>query len=253
MTLKVQHTDFDHLTKGLDVIGITETHASTEQDVQKQGYHHYSVIRKKATLARSHSGGVTVIVANHLFPHTKMCDLSNPCCLALKIRGSAIGQPHDLYILTVYLPPEHSSYLKSTHTDPFELLNQACPRIPQKPMSSLIGDFNAHTLTATGTTPHVPHDTLPFPDGDPPPPPRTADPWINMAPNSSNYAQIVTTLSLMDAPLATPKATIPTNAAPSGVSSIMASSPHPYGHTSETSKWASTTPSYPTTPLSYPN
>ena len=42
---KVQHADFDQLTKDLDVIGLTETHASTEQDVQKQGYHHFSQVR----------------------------------------------------------------------------------------------------------------------------------------------------------------------------------------------------------------
>ena len=92
-----------------------------------------------------------------------MCDWSSPCCLAIKISGSAIGQPSDLYILTVYLPPEHSSYLKSTKTDPFAVLNQACSHIPPNAHTLLMGDFNAHTATATGATPYVRHDLLPSP------------------------------------------------------------------------------------------
>ena len=43
---KVQHTDFSYLTHDLDVIGVTETHATSEQDVQKQGYHHFSIVCK---------------------------------------------------------------------------------------------------------------------------------------------------------------------------------------------------------------
>ena len=54
---KVQHADFTDLTHDLDIIGITETHSSMESDVQKQGYKHFAIVRKKATLARAHSGG----------------------------------------------------------------------------------------------------------------------------------------------------------------------------------------------------
>ena len=130
------------------------------------------------------------------------------------------------------------------------------PVYPPKQMSSLW-----ETLMPTPSQPLAPSPMILSPSLTespthmilPPEPPLTADPWITMAPSSYNYAQTVTTLSLMAAPPVIPKATIHMNAAPSGVSLIMASSPHPYGHMSETSKWASTTPSYPTTPLSYPN
>ena len=44
---KVQHHDFSSFSKGLDVIGIMETHAASKQDVQKQGYHHCAVVRKR--------------------------------------------------------------------------------------------------------------------------------------------------------------------------------------------------------------
>ena len=70
---KVQHTDFDHITKGLDIIGLMEIHAASEQDIQKQDFHHYSSIQKNAKLARSHSGGITVLVANHLAPAHQKC------------------------------------------------------------------------------------------------------------------------------------------------------------------------------------
>ena len=125
---KVQHSDFDHISKGLDIIGLTETHAASEQEIQKQGFHHYSSIHKKAQLARSHSRGITVLVANHLAPHTKMCDWSNPSCLTIRIQGQAINQPSDLYVLTVSLPPEHSSYLRSTY------LNRLTKKSPPMPI-----------------------------------------------------------------------------------------------------------------------
>ena len=44
---KVQHPDFSSFSKGLDVIVIMETHAASKQDVQKQGYHHCAVVRKR--------------------------------------------------------------------------------------------------------------------------------------------------------------------------------------------------------------
>ena len=44
---KVQHSDFTDLTHDLGVIGITETHSAVESDVQKQGYKHYAIVRKK--------------------------------------------------------------------------------------------------------------------------------------------------------------------------------------------------------------
>ena len=88
MPTKPPTTDFSSLTKGLNVIGITETHAASEQDVQRQGYHHFAVVRRKATLARSHSDGIAVLVENFLAPFASMCDWSNPCCLAIKIKAS---------------------------------------------------------------------------------------------------------------------------------------------------------------------
>ena len=155
---RVQHFDFTDLTHDLDVIGITETHSSMELDVQKQGYKHYAIVRKKATLARAHSGGIAVLVRNSLAPDTSMCEWSNPCCLTLRINGSALGLSQDLHLVTVYIPPENSSYLKSTGINPFDLLLQTHNHIPPMENSS---------------SPHVTSELLPalnfdLPTADPP-------------------------------------------------------------------------------------
>ena len=170
---KVQHADFTDLTNDLDVIGITETHSSMESDVQKQGYKHFAVVRKKAPLARAHSGGIAVLVRNSLAPHTSMCEWSNPCCLTVRINGSALDLSQDLYIVTVYVPPENSSYLKSTGINPFDLLLQTQHHIP--PLSHVVwmGDFNAHLDQENSSSPHVPSELLPalnfnLPSADPP-------------------------------------------------------------------------------------
>ena len=186
-----------------------------------------------------------MLVSNHLAPHTTMCDWSSPCCLAIKITGSAVGQPSDLYILTVYLPPEHSSYLKSTQTDPFAVLNQASSHIPTTSHTLLMGDFNAHT--ATGATPYVRHDLLPshhddatHPHNPHPESPETPALLISMASNSSNYVLTATILFSMAVPRGTPKGSTPMNGALLVVLLTTASPNLPYGHLSVNSKWAST-------------
>ena len=83
-----------------------------------------------------------------------MCDWSNPSCLTIK---------KDIYIITVYLPPEHSSYLKSTNTDPFLLLSQTYSKIPKDAHIILMGDFNAHTGQSNGTSPLIHTKVIPHP------------------------------------------------------------------------------------------
>ena len=156
---KVQHSDFPDLTKDLDVIGITETHSAMESDVQKQGYKHYAMVRKKVHLARAHSWGIAVLVRQLLAPHTSMCDWSNSSCLTICIKGNPLGLSQDLYVITD-IPPEHRSYLKSTGTQPFDLLQQAHSQIPPSAHVIRMGDFNAHLNQENSFTPHVTKDLL---------------------------------------------------------------------------------------------
>ena len=176
---KIQHQDFDDLANDLDVIGITETHAALELEVQKQGYHSFAVVRKKAALALVHSGGIAVLVRNELAQHTTMCDWSNPCCITIKIKGSYIKSKSDLFVVTVYLPPEHSSYLRSTNTYTSKLA-EAYDKIPPEAHVLLMGDFKAHTLNQRGTLADMSSDIIPEMVFDTtsidPPPRRSLDP-----------------------------------------------------------------------------
>ena len=90
-----------------------------------------------------------------------MCDWSIPCCLAIKILGKVFNHSKDIYVLTVYLPPEHSTFLKSTNTDPFLLLTQAYNKVPPDAFTILMGDFNAHTNQPSGSLPHIHPEILP--------------------------------------------------------------------------------------------
>ena len=89
-----------------------------------------------------------------------MSEWSNPSCLTIRINGTALGLSQDLYLITVYIPPENSSYLKSTGINPFDLLLQAHNRIP--PMAHVIwmGDFNAHLDQENSSSPHVTSELL---------------------------------------------------------------------------------------------
>ena len=112
-------------------------------------------MRKKAKLARSHSGGIAVVIRNHLAAHTTMCDWSNPRRLTIKINGSVLNYENDLYVMTVYIPPEGSSYLKANAIQPFDLLKASYDKIPPQAHTVLMGDFNAHTNSQPGDNPHI--------------------------------------------------------------------------------------------------
>ena len=158
---KVQHPDFHNITKDLDIIGVTEAHLSSELEIKKPGYHHFVVVRKKAALARSHSGGIAVLIRNHIATHATMCDWSNPSCLAIRLQGSVLNYERDLYVLTVYIPPEGSSYLKANAIQPFHLLRSSYAKIPTGAHVVLLGDFNAHTNSQSGDSTEIHPSVLP--------------------------------------------------------------------------------------------
>ena len=159
---KVQHADFNNLTHGLDIIGITETHAASKNDIQKQGYHHFAIVRKKATLARSHSGAIAVLISNHLFPHMTMCDWSNPCCLAIKIKLFKSTKrplcPHNI-------PPPRTQFIPHIH--PNRLFLTAYPKPTNTfppPLKLSLWETSTHTQPNPLATPQP--STLPHIDCD---------------------------------------------------------------------------------------
>ena len=158
---KVQHPDFHNITKDLDIIGVTETHSSSESEIQKQGYHHFAVVCKKAALARSHSGGIAVLIRNHLATHATMCDWSNPSCLAIRVQASVLNYEKDLYVLMIYIPSEGSSYLKANAIQPFDLLKSSYAKIPLDAHVVVLGDFNAHINSQSGDNPTIHPSVLP--------------------------------------------------------------------------------------------
>ena len=119
------------------------------------------VVRKKAALARSHSGGIAVLICNHLATHATMCDWSNPGCLAIRIQGSILNYEKDLYVLMVYIPPKGSSYLKANAIQPFDLLRSSYAKIPTDAHVVLLGDFNAHTNSQSGDSTEIHPSVLP--------------------------------------------------------------------------------------------
>ena len=135
-----------------------------------------------------------------------MCEWSNPSCLTIRIQGNSLGLLQDLYIIMVYIPPENNSYLKSTGTNPFDLLLQAHNRI--HPMAHVIwmGDFNAHLDQENSSSPHVTPELLPalnfdLASADPP----LGNPWItaksiHMVGSSSSYVVIEVLPFSMDVP-----------------------------------------------------
>ena len=140
---------------------VSQTHSSSESEIQKQGYHHFAVVRKKAALARSHSGGIAVLIWNHLAAHTTMCDWSNPSCLAIRIQWSVLNYEKDLYVIMVYIPPEGSTYLKANAIQPFDLLKSSYAKIPPDAHVVLLGDFNAHINSQSGDNPTTHPSVLP--------------------------------------------------------------------------------------------
>ncbi len=143
---KFNNPDFLELLCNSHIVGLSETHAGPYDDIDIPGYVIFKNCREISRNDRFF-GGVAVYVRESLAHMVTPLKITRPDIIWLKLDKGKWGLDFDLYLATVYIPPESSSF--SSDLDPFaSLLNDITKFTMLGGKCMIMGDFNAYTNTA---------------------------------------------------------------------------------------------------------
>ena len=121
----------------------------TSSNIQVDGFYSFSKCRKTVSKnSRRSSGGITIFVKSTLRKGTKFLDKeSSEEFVWYKMDKTFFKLKHDIFICTVYIPPQNSSRESRLNIDRFEKLQNNIYKFANKGSIILCGDFNARIGT----------------------------------------------------------------------------------------------------------
>ena len=129
--------------KNYDVILLNETWASDVDDYILDGFVYHNYPRKcKHSKSKRESGGLGIFVNRDIQDGVIRWAHTDDIIAWIILKKSFFGFEKDIYLGTVYIVPEGSTYLKY---DEFNLLYQQILKVPDDSEIALCGDFNART------------------------------------------------------------------------------------------------------------
>lgn len=128
-----------------DFIGLVETHAQSSTEISLKGYSVFRKDRPKHKNAWKPSGGIAVLVKDHLRNACKFDPISDSDVIWVKILKDVTKLNCDLFLAFVYLPPCNSSYGKANGNEILQKLEKQIEYFSCKGKIILCGDFNART------------------------------------------------------------------------------------------------------------
>ena len=143
---KLNDTDFISKIAKFDLISLVETWLPYDNtDINIPGFYSFSKCRKVLSRrSRRGSGGITILVKSCLKKGIKFLDKdSDEEFVWWKLDKSFFKMTHDIYICTVYIPPQNSSREIRIDTDHFERLQEKIYKFAGLGKVLLCGDFNA--------------------------------------------------------------------------------------------------------------
>ena len=142
---KCENETFLDIVKGYDIIGLSETHTNQDTNIVVDGYTSFSVCRGKHLLAKKESGGMVLLLKNHIMTYANIIKSKSTDIIWVKLSKKFIDAPKDLYIGFVYISPRNSSYATNNDYQTWEILYQEINRYQSSGNIMLMGDFNART------------------------------------------------------------------------------------------------------------
>ena len=114
-------------------------------NINIDGFHSFSKCRKTVSQnSRRSSGGITILIKSTLKKGIKFLDKeSSEEFVWYKLNKTFFNLKHDIFICTVYIPPQNSSRESRLNTDHFENLQNNIYKFASKGNIILCGDFNA--------------------------------------------------------------------------------------------------------------
>ena len=150
LSAKLDDSDFISKITNFDLITLVETWLPYGfNNINIPGYKSFSMCRKDISQrSRRGSGGITILVRSNLRKGIKFLEKdSSEEFVWWKLDKSFFKMSHDIYICSVYVPPQNSSRELRTNIDHFECLQEKIYKFGTLGKILLCGDFNARTGT----------------------------------------------------------------------------------------------------------
>ena len=153
---KLDDPNFTDLVRENDIFGVSETWGKDKDSIKIPGYKFYPLHRN--VLKGPVRGGIGLFINENIKKHVKIrYDLSNENVLWCKLEKKFFGFAEDVFIGSVYIPPEQSSREKRLKIDHFKQLKETTAKIATG-QKILIGDLNARTQNLKDTLTKEKHD-----------------------------------------------------------------------------------------------
>ena len=114
----IDDPSFFDLANNHDICLLTETWKKDDSKLELPGFWDCSQVRPKHRKAFRHSGGIMVMVKNHVKPGVKVA-LNTEGFIWLKLEKSFFNFINDVYLCAAYIPPQYSSKNVHMKTDYF--------------------------------------------------------------------------------------------------------------------------------------
>ena len=134
---KTIEKEFNDILNNCDIFCLQET----RKEIKIPNFVCYNKLRPNGR-----GGGVSIGVKRSLSNGISKIDtLNKPDTLGIKLNKNFFKTVKDTILLTCYIPPGNSSYLKKQDLDPFDSLSSILEKIDPSSNIILCGDFNARS------------------------------------------------------------------------------------------------------------
>ena len=147
VTKKVTDDNFIRDIKNYDFVSLVETWLIHDLNLEVDGFYSFSKSRIKHAKAKRCSGVISVLVKSDLRKGIKSLNSSHEEFLWWKLDKNFFKLDDDIYVCSMYLPPQSSSYQKQITSDYFLRLEDEILKYNSLRKVILCGDMNARTRT----------------------------------------------------------------------------------------------------------
>ena len=143
-TSKLCYSEVADLLKTLDIFCLSETHCGASDNIELEGYHIVHNLRPKSRGATRNFGGLAVGIKTALLKGVSFLPITNSEYMWLKLNKTFFGIPQDIYLCSVYISPQGSSF-SHQRDDIFSLIENDLTQFSTLGECMVLGDFNART------------------------------------------------------------------------------------------------------------
>ena len=146
ITSKFSDREFINELRKHDIVALTETHAGPNVDLTVDGYFTYCTSRAKHPKARKFSGGIAVLIRDHLRGGIEILRTSSDL-VWVKLNRDFFRFQEDVYIGVAYISPQSSKCTKDLAEKAWNDLEKDVSQYVELGKVMLLGDFNSRTGT----------------------------------------------------------------------------------------------------------